>query len=156
MAAHSRIRAWRIPWTEEPGGRQSTGLRRVTERWCVVQRRGTIPRVAAEIWHCRVSNCMNLETRIKETRKDAGSREVRVSPSQRASSMSPHVTLLLVPYLSFHIYKNMIINQIRNLYPHPPPQTKESWRSSPGSTESFSFPCRQLQNGSNMDISESI
>ena len=26
MATHSRILAWRIPWTEEPGGLQSTGL----------------------------------------------------------------------------------------------------------------------------------
>ena len=25
MAAHSSIRAWRIPWTEEPGGLQSLG-----------------------------------------------------------------------------------------------------------------------------------
>ena len=25
MATHSRILAWRIPWTEEPGGLQSTG-----------------------------------------------------------------------------------------------------------------------------------
>ena len=25
MAAHSRMLAWRIPWTEEPGGLQSTG-----------------------------------------------------------------------------------------------------------------------------------
>ena len=25
MASHSRILAWRIPWTEEPGGLQSTG-----------------------------------------------------------------------------------------------------------------------------------
>ena len=25
MAAHSSILAWRIPWTEEPGGPQSTG-----------------------------------------------------------------------------------------------------------------------------------
>ena len=25
MAAHSSILAWRIPWTEEPGGLQSTG-----------------------------------------------------------------------------------------------------------------------------------
>jgi len=25
MAAHSSILAWRIPWTEEPGGRQSMG-----------------------------------------------------------------------------------------------------------------------------------
>ena len=28
-ATHSRILAWRIPWTEEPGGLQSTGLQRV-------------------------------------------------------------------------------------------------------------------------------
>ena len=26
MATHSRIHAWRIPWTEEPGGLQSMGL----------------------------------------------------------------------------------------------------------------------------------
>ena len=25
MAAHSRILAWKIPWTEEPGGPQSMG-----------------------------------------------------------------------------------------------------------------------------------
>ena len=29
MATHSSIFAWRIPWTEEPGGLQSTGLQRV-------------------------------------------------------------------------------------------------------------------------------
>ena len=29
MAAHSSILAWRIPWTEEPGGLQSVGLQRV-------------------------------------------------------------------------------------------------------------------------------
>ena len=26
MAIHSNILAWKIPWTEEPGGLQSTGL----------------------------------------------------------------------------------------------------------------------------------
>ena len=26
MATHSRIVAWKIPWTEEPGGLQSVGL----------------------------------------------------------------------------------------------------------------------------------
>ena len=30
MATHSRILAWRIPWTEEPGGLQSVGLQRVS------------------------------------------------------------------------------------------------------------------------------
>ena len=29
MATHSSIFAWRIPWTEELGGLQSTGLQRV-------------------------------------------------------------------------------------------------------------------------------
>ena len=29
MATHSSIPAWRIPWTEEPGGLQSTGSQRV-------------------------------------------------------------------------------------------------------------------------------
>ena len=29
MATHSSIVAWRIPWTEKPGGLQSTGSQRV-------------------------------------------------------------------------------------------------------------------------------
>ena len=33
MASHSSILAWRIPWTEEPGGLQSTGLQRVRHDW---------------------------------------------------------------------------------------------------------------------------
>ena len=28
-ATHSNILAWRVPWTEEPGGLQFTGLQRV-------------------------------------------------------------------------------------------------------------------------------
>ena len=29
MATHSSILAWKIPWTEEPGGQQSMGSQRV-------------------------------------------------------------------------------------------------------------------------------
>ena len=29
MTTHSSIFAWRIPWTEEPGGLMSMGLKRV-------------------------------------------------------------------------------------------------------------------------------
>ena len=29
MATHSSIHAWKIPWTEEPGGLQSMGSQRV-------------------------------------------------------------------------------------------------------------------------------
>ena len=31
MATHSRILAWRTPWTEEPGKLQSMGLQRVRQ-----------------------------------------------------------------------------------------------------------------------------
>ena len=33
MATHSSIPAWRIPWTEEPSGVQSTGSQRVRHDW---------------------------------------------------------------------------------------------------------------------------
>ena len=29
MSTHSSILSWRIPWTEEPGGLQSTGSQRI-------------------------------------------------------------------------------------------------------------------------------
>ena len=32
-ATHSSILAWRIPWTEEPGGLQTTGSQRVGHNW---------------------------------------------------------------------------------------------------------------------------
>ena len=33
MATHSSVLAWSIPWTEEPGGVQSTGSQRVIHDW---------------------------------------------------------------------------------------------------------------------------
>ena len=33
MATHSNILAWRMPWTEEPGGLQFMGLQRVRHDW---------------------------------------------------------------------------------------------------------------------------
>ena len=33
MATHSSIHAWKIPWTEEPGGLQPTGSQRVGRDW---------------------------------------------------------------------------------------------------------------------------
>ena len=35
MATHSSILAWRIPWTEEPGGLQSMGLQSVRHDWVI-------------------------------------------------------------------------------------------------------------------------
>ena len=33
MATHFSILAWRMPWTEEPGGLQPTGLQRIGHNW---------------------------------------------------------------------------------------------------------------------------
>ena len=44
MATHSRILAWRIPWTEEPGGLQSTGSQRVRHDCSNLARRHTLTR----------------------------------------------------------------------------------------------------------------
>ena len=37
MATHSRILAWRVPWTEEPGRLQSRGSHRVEHDWACMQ-----------------------------------------------------------------------------------------------------------------------
>ena len=37
MATHSSILAWRIPWTEEPGGLPSVGSQRVGQDWATKQ-----------------------------------------------------------------------------------------------------------------------
>ena len=29
LATHSSVPAWRVPWTEEPGGPESTGMQRI-------------------------------------------------------------------------------------------------------------------------------
>ena len=53
MATHSSILAWRIPWTEEPGGLQSAGSQRVRCNWvtrhCMASR---IPAECAEYGSC--------------------------------------------------------------------------------------------------------
>ena len=35
MATQSRILAWRISWTEDPGGLQSMGLQTVRHNWAI-------------------------------------------------------------------------------------------------------------------------
>ena len=35
MASYSTILAWKIPWTEEPGGLQAMGLQRVVYDWAL-------------------------------------------------------------------------------------------------------------------------
>ena len=41
MATHSSIHAWRIPWTEEPGGLQAIGSHRVEHNWSNLSQQST-------------------------------------------------------------------------------------------------------------------
>ena len=43
MATHSSVLAWRIPWTEKPGGLQSWGSQRVRHNWATN---------TFAFWHC--------------------------------------------------------------------------------------------------------
>ena len=59
METHSSILAWRIPWIEEPGGSQSTGLQRVRHD------RVTTPPPAAPLVKpvfCPFAACLPLPT----------------------------------------------------------------------------------------------
>ena len=47
MATHSSILAWRIPWTEEPGGPQSIGSQRVRHDWSHL----ACTRTHSRLWH---------------------------------------------------------------------------------------------------------
>ena len=70
MAAHSSILAWRIPWTEEPDGRQSTGSQRARHDWnnlaCMHAKHFSPIYPATPSFHysCLYSNIVSLALRI--------------------------------------------------------------------------------------------
>ena len=59
MATHSSILAWRIPWTEEPGGLQFIGLQRIRHDWvtnthaCARAHTQTHTHTQLGLLHCR-------------------------------------------------------------------------------------------------------
>ena len=62
MATHSSILAWRIPWTEELGGRQSTGSQRVRHDWGTDTNQGHY----ANMFFCKIYT--DISGRISETK----------------------------------------------------------------------------------------
>ena len=49
MSTHSSILAWKIPWTEEPGGLQSMGSQRVGHDWAT-NTHICIPHIPSSFW----------------------------------------------------------------------------------------------------------
>ena len=54
MAAHSRILAWSIPWTEKPGRLPSTGLQRFGHDWAYTREKDQL---VYKIWHISDKMC---------------------------------------------------------------------------------------------------
>ena len=52
MATHSSTLAWRIPWTQEPGGLLSMGLHRVGHNW------SDLAAAAANLWQMIHTQCV--------------------------------------------------------------------------------------------------
>ena len=93
MATHSSILAWRIPWTEEPGGLQSMGSQRVrhnrvTDSAQPQKRSRQFPGTCVHVHAC------NTHTRTC-TRTLAHSPQGSAPPS--AGGALPHSHLLLLP-----------------------------------------------------------
>ena len=65
MAAHSSVLAWRIPWTEEPGGLQSMGSQSQTQ----LKRLSTHAHTYVMLWTklSELSGQPSVHTRIQYT-----------------------------------------------------------------------------------------
>ena len=60
MAIHSSILAWRIPWTEKPGGLQSVGSQRVGHDWAT-NTHAHIYSMVLCLLHCSTDTCYMSE-----------------------------------------------------------------------------------------------
>ena len=64
MATHSSILAWRIPWTEEPGGLQSIALQIVGHNWASDETRARNPGTSVSVPALILPDKMSLTTSI--------------------------------------------------------------------------------------------
>ena len=64
MAAHSSILAWKILWTEEPGGLQSLGSQRVRHDWATEHMHNSCPSQATD----RAAQCADTDSAFSQCR----------------------------------------------------------------------------------------
>ena len=82
MATHSSILAWRIPWTEEPGGLQSMGLQESdTTEWLSLLL--LLQRLYANTMLFDVRNCHWTQVHVPKAQWDQANWNIRVRSRER-------------------------------------------------------------------------
>ena len=76
MATHSSILAWRIPWTEAPGGLETTGSQRVGHDWAT---KLTVCFILCEFYHGK----QHLKKHIYVLREEFGSSFFLIGKKQK-------------------------------------------------------------------------
>ena len=71
MATHSSVLAWRILWTEEPGGLQSTGLQKVGHN------RSNLARMHAETVYPSLANVLVVLDKLSSFQTEGGKGVIR-------------------------------------------------------------------------------
>ena len=105
MATHSSILAWRIPWTEEPGGLEYTGSQRVQHNWSdiALTQRGEKGR----LFHQTGAGAMKLLSTL--------SKRPMVGPVKGGQNSQTHpqeLSLLLFPSLSHFLPVSLLVSHV--------------------------------------------
>ena len=90
MATHSSILAWRIPWTEEPGGLQSMGSQRDTTEWttnkdgqCAYGSKAKIKCLQFWTRNRNHTNGINWEAEVRDGMRQTGEQHLIIVMLQR-------------------------------------------------------------------------
>ena len=98
MATHSSILAWKIPWTEKPGGQQSI---EVTKSWTWLSTHNTHPnRYFYILWNYFVVVVHSVRSKFLQPHEVQNARLPCPSPSPRACSKSCSLSQWCHPMIS--------------------------------------------------------
>ena len=121
MATHFSILAWRIPWTEEPGGLQSIGLQRVGHHW--VTKYSTCMYVCVCVCVCAVTSILYIYIYIYIYTSVFPQHILALHPSGPVGLVDPYFWCRAVKsYTSLH-----------HEFPLPLPSFKSLWSMTPKS-----------------------
>ena len=112
MATHSSILAWRIPWREEPGSLQSTGLQRVRHDWAI-----SLHFIACGAWFYQWLTCIPLPIFLRKSSIDwACLVHHGVLGAFRGACYSGKVLLSVMWCWCIYIYTHIYISIYKYIY----------------------------------------